>query len=155
MVLAATNRQGSLVWILLSNALLNVLLTVILVRPLGIRGVAIAAVGADLMIAAWLVPWRVSRALGFSFLQYSRRMLGTLLFTLILPCCLAGSLWWVLPASTLRDLLAPAFGVVVSAGVMFVLLSGEEHVIVREVIKRIGVAFSRAGHSITAGAINR
>ncbi len=151
-VLGATNRQARLVWILLLNAVANLLLTMILVRHAGARGAAVAALVADLAIAAWLVPWGALRLLNLSWRAYLRQMLVTFVFALIVPCCCGGLIWWSVASQPVRDLLVPALGAVISAGIMFLLLSEEERLIVREIINRGRNVLERARRSIAAGA---
>ncbi len=151
-VLGATNRQARLVWILLFDAVANLLLTAILVRYLGARGAAIAALVADFAIAAWLVPWGALRLLNLSWRAYLRQMLATFFLALIVPCCCGGLIWWCVASEPVRGLLVPALGAVISSGIMFLLLSGEERLIVRETINRGRSVLERARRSIAAGA---
>jgi O-antigen/teichoic acid export membrane protein len=57
-----------------AGAVVNVVLSILLVRPLGLVGVALGTFSATLLVDAWIVPRIACRAYGISLREYVRQV---------------------------------------------------------------------------------
>ena len=124
--LLATNRQGRVAVLLTANAALVFVLSVLLVPRFGMRGVAAAALLADLALAAWIVPRAACQALGDRFGGYAREILGALGLGLIVPAALSAVLWWFLPEGIVRAILVPPVFGALALMLFWIALAPEE-----------------------------
>lgn len=136
-VLAATNRQGKLVAILLLNSILVLALTYVLVPRLGIRGAAIGSLLGDAAIAGWLIPFVACRVLGDRPLSYVSRVLFPVALSLLIPLLASAALWWMLPWKATRVALVPLVGFGLSTLLLWTVLNPAERMIAQKILANI------------------
>ena len=69
-VLMGMARHSRLSWLLMVEGLVNVALSVVLLRFIGVLGVALGTLISRLGISFWFAPWYACRVLGQSFKEY-------------------------------------------------------------------------------------
>lgn len=83
-VLMGMARHSRLSWLLMVEGLVNVALSVVLLRFIGVLGVALGTLISRLAISFWFTPWYTCRVLGQSFRDYWTGARAALLP--LLPC---------------------------------------------------------------------
>ncbi|MDI3288175.1 lipopolysaccharide biosynthesis protein [Polyangium sp. 15x6] len=135
--LLATNRQGRVAVLLTANAALVFALSVLLVPRFGMRGVAAAALLADLALAAWIVPRAACQALGDRFSGYAREILGALGLGLLVPAAASAVLWFFLPEGLLRAIVVPPVFGALALLLFWIALAPEERETARGIAGKI------------------
>lgn len=69
-LLFATNKQRALSWLIVAESLVNTGLALLLVRPFGILGIALATFLPMLVSQGCLLPWMMQRLVGISWRRY-------------------------------------------------------------------------------------
>ena len=130
-LLHATFKNRVYVWINWTEAILNLVFSLVLARPLGIFGVALGTLIAAFLVRIVLQPWCMCRATGLSYFGYMT-FLGK---NLILCSCVAGaaiasSAWGLKP--NYPWLLSSAFcaTVIYSAGSWIAILDRRERALI-------------------------
>lgn len=75
MLLQSAGRNRELMYAEIVNAVLNVSLSVVLIKTVGVIGVAVATLLAHLLTSFWVVLWLSCRTAGLSPLRYAMRVL--------------------------------------------------------------------------------
>jgi len=140
-VLAATNRQGKLVAILLINAVAGMTIAYLLLPSLGIRGAALGGLLGDVLVAVWLLPATVCRALGDRFQSFIRDVAPIAILGLVVPFGLVVIAAHFLPWPDARDPVVSCVGFVTSALVTWKLLSPSERRVGQRIIDRVRQGF--------------
>ncbi len=140
-VLAATNRQGRLLVILLSNAVLGLAFAYLLMPRFGIRGAALGGLLGDVLVAVWLVPATACRALGDRLRSFLFEVVPALLFGLVMPFGMMALAASLLPWAPMRGFVVACGGLVASAILSWRLLSNAERRVGRRIIARLGQRF--------------
>ena len=142
-VLYATNRQGRLTLVLLMNALVAVGISWVIVPRMGIIGAALAALGADVICAAWVAPRTACSAIGDSFFSHMREVLSAMCIGVVVPLLAGIGLWWVLPYPSIRPFVVLPAASVLGLGLMWVTLTDGERRLARLVLGRLKGRFAR------------
>lgn len=136
-VLAATNRQGKLVVILLINAVVGMTLAYALLPSFGIRGVALGGLLGDLLVAAWLLPATACRALGDRFQSFLLDVAPLPILGLVVPFGLVAIAAQFLPWTGVRGPVVSCMGLVASLIVTWNRLTPSERRIGQRIIDRV------------------
>lgn len=136
-VLAATNRQGRLVVVLVVNSVLTLVLTFLLVPRLGMRGAALGLLVGELVVAAWAIPLLACRTLGDRLSSYAAEVVGPLVLTILVPLLAGAGLWWILPWRLARFSLVPMAGLILSALLLWRQLNPAERRVAQTIVARI------------------
>lgn len=116
--LGMTGRHRLVAQAAVGGAALRLLLGVMLIRPLGLAGAGLAAIGVALAVDVGVVAVAACRHLGVPFTAFLRRAVAPALPGLLAATVVAGALeHWRIP-STLTEILAQSL----VAGAVFVLL---------------------------------
>jgi O-antigen/teichoic acid export membrane protein len=108
------------------EAVLNLTLSLILVRPLGVLGVALGTLGAGLLTNAWIAPVTACRELGIPVFAYLRRVIATA----VVPGAVAGASALLIAARVVPGSAAELAGiaaVIVAFGLLFWWLGLDAH----------------------------
>jgi O-antigen/teichoic acid export membrane protein len=139
-VLAATNRQGRLVAILLSNAIVGLISAYLLLPSLGFRGAALGGLIGDLLVAVWLVPTTACRALGDRIGGFASEILPAV-FGLLWPFGAFAILAQLLPWPEIRGPVVACGGLGASAFIMWHQLTVSEREAGQRIIARVRQRF--------------
>ena len=100
-----------------AEAVLNLTLSLILVRPLGVLGVALGTLGSGLLTNAWIAPRTACRELGIPVLDYLRRVVGHA----VVPGTAAGATAWLVAARAAPGSATELAGIALVAAVFLLL----------------------------------
>jgi len=75
-LLFATNRQQALTWLIICESLTNIGLSIVLVRPYGVLGIALGTLIPMLVSHLLLLPWMMRRLVGISLRRFVRDGVG-------------------------------------------------------------------------------
>jgi O-antigen/teichoic acid export membrane protein len=142
-VLVATNRQSRLAKFLFANAAVTLALAALLVPRLGVRGAALAGLCADLAIMAWSAPRAACELTGDRPSAFAREVLGALFFGLALPAGFGALVYRLLPWTSARAVVAPAFGLAAGLVAFSLALAEPERAAARRVLDRLKARVSR------------
>ena len=136
-VLAATNRQGKLVAILLINAVAGTIIAYVLLPRFGIRGAALGGLLGDLLVAVWLLPATVCHVLGDRFQSFIVDVAPIAILGLVVPFGLVAIAAQFLPWVGARGPVVSCTGFVASLLVTWYQLKLSERQIGQRIIDRV------------------